>query len=214
MSIRTLGPHRVQHGDLMGASGMDDLMGSDKCSLFYSDPPWGDGAIRMFATMNEKMTGERNGAAGLQDFMDRFFDTAAKFATQYVVIEYGERWADLVQNGASAVGFRCVGMAKSQYKGGKGMLPMDVHVFTVGEQIIPPGYLEGIEGTHGYGTLQAAVPPLLPYLDNKVVLDPCCGLGYTAQACVDNGLEFRGNEVNLARLDRTVARITKGPKKP
>jgi len=44
-------------------------------------------------------------------------------------------------------------------------------------------------------------------------MDLCCGMGYTAQACVDNGLSFVGNEFNMARLQKTINRLRKGEKK-
>jgi hypothetical protein len=34
-------------------------------------------------------------------------------------------------------------------------------------------------------------------------------MGYTAQAAIDNGLAFRGNELNAKRLEKTVARLSK-----
>jgi len=36
-----------------------------------------------------------------------------------------------------------------------------------------------------------------------------CGMGYTAQATVDRGISFRGNELNKKRLDKTIARLSK-----
>ena len=43
-------------------------------------------------------------------------------------------------------------------------------------------------------------------------MDLCCGMGYTAQACIDNGLKFIGNELNEKRLGKTIGRLQRGHK--
>jgi predicted methyltransferase len=40
-----------------------------------------------------------------------------------------------------------------------------------------------------------------------IVLDPMCGMGYTAQAAIKYGLAFRGNELNSVRLQKTIDRL-------
>jgi len=56
--------------------------------------------------------------------------------------------------------------------------------------------------------------PLVKYIfeallsdDAQIVLDPMCGMGYTAQATVDRGICFYGNELNEKRLGKTVKRL-------
>jgi predicted methyltransferase len=39
------------------------------------------------------------------------------------------------------------------------------------------------------------------------ILDPCCGMGYTAQIAIDNGMYFYGNELNAKRLQKTINRF-------
>jgi DNA modification methylase len=40
--------------------------------------------------------------------------------------------------------------------------------------------------------------------EGAIVLDPCCGMGYTARAAVANKMRFRGNEFNSKRLQKTI----------
>ena len=40
-----------------------------------------------------------------------------------------------------------------------------------------------------------------------IILDPMCGMGYTAEAAKSNRMRFRGNELNQHRLDKTIARL-------
>lgn len=46
-------------------------------------------------------------------------------------------------------------------------------------------------------------------ITSGIVLDPCCGKGYTARAAVAHGLTFRGNELNPERAAVTVAWLEK-----
>lgn len=205
--IETYGPHKVRHGDV--TKGIADLMGADRAQIMYSDPPWGEGNIKYWATMNEKMNGVRNEPAPLSDFLGAVFGHARDYVDRYLLIEYGVRWADQIQERAIAAGFTPRGITKLIYSSEN--LPLDLHLFTRGEQPVPEGYLASIEGTKGYETLRRAVAPLAAIVKadnpNAIILDPCCGMGYTAQSAIDNGLAFRGNELNRARLDKTVNRL-------
>jgi len=40
-----------------------------------------------------------------------------------------------------------------------------------------------------------------------ICLDPMCGMGFTAQAAVNRGMRFFGNELNLKRLEKTKVRL-------
>ena len=45
--------HKVKNGNIM--SGIEDLMLDNKADFIYSDPPWGQGNLRYWQTMNFKM---------------------------------------------------------------------------------------------------------------------------------------------------------------
>jgi 16S rRNA G966 N2-methylase RsmD len=55
--ITDIGIHRVQHGDIM--NGLDELMEGDKADFIYSDPPWGQGNLTYWQTMNKKNDRQR-----------------------------------------------------------------------------------------------------------------------------------------------------------
>ncbi|MFY8163223.1 MAG: hypothetical protein ACOVKC_03195 [Brevundimonas sp.] len=208
--ISSYGPHRVRHGDVN--DGIDDLMGADKADILYSDPPWGEGNIKYWATMNRKMTGEINLPADLDTFLTSIFGIAEKYCQRYLLIEYGVRWRHMIQERGRNAGFTARGIVPIIYSSEN--LPLDLHIFTKGSQELPQGYAEAIAGTKGYLTNQNAIGPLAAIVGaGGIILDPCCGMGYTAQAGIDYGLSFRGNELNRARLAKTVARFAKGPTK-
>jgi len=211
LSILDLNGHRVRHGDVMDADGISTLMGSDRAAIMYSDPPWGEGNIRYWATMNRKMTGEEIEPAGLDAFLGQIFKIASAYVDDFLLIEYGVRWKDLIQKRGVAAGFSPWGIADVFYRGGSKLLPLHLHVFTRYGAQVPSGYLAAVNGTHGFATVRAAIAPLASRYASvappRIVLDPCCGMGYTARAAVECGLRFRGNELNKARLAKTIQRL-------
>jgi hypothetical protein len=187
-------------------------MAGDRADIMYSDPPWGEGNIRYWATMNRKMTGAEVQPAPLQSFLDAIFGIAGRYVSGFLLIEYGERWAAMIQQRGMQAGFQAHGIVKLRYRSGRDLLPLDLHLFARPGLNYPHGYAEAVEGSYGYDTLRRAVPPLVSAVKKQmrpIILDPCCGMGYTAQAAIDNGLAFRGNELNAKRLEKTVARLSK-----
>ncbi len=209
--IRQYGPHRVQHGDVN--KGISGLMGTDRVGIMYSDPPWGQGNIGYWATMNRKMTGTITVPADLDTFLSSIFGIAATYVDGYLLIEYGPRWKDMIQERGVAAGFTARGIIPIKYRGGGKVYPLDLHLFTRGNLPLPPGYVEHVSDTLGYETVKRAFYPLAETVRSSglpnIGLDPCCGMGYTAQACIDSGLAFRGNELNAKRLAKTEARLQK-----
>ena len=74
--------------------GIDQLMGNDVADFIYSDPPWGPAAIKNFATLNTKNTGQTSADTSLSNFLDNFFGVCNKFAKNKIVIEYGTKYMD------------------------------------------------------------------------------------------------------------------------
>ena len=108
--IHEIGSHRFRHGDV--TKGISDLMRSDKAQIMYSDPPWGEGNIKYWATMNKKMTGDTNVPVPLDTFLGSIFDAANRYVSHYLLIEYGIRWADMIQKRGEQAGFQHVEIIK------------------------------------------------------------------------------------------------------
>lgn len=214
--LHNFGPHRVQHGDV--TKGIDKLMQNGRADIMYSDPPWGEGNIKYWATQNKKMAGDHNDPAPLDEFLTAVFGIAAKYVDSYLLVEYGVRWADEIQKRGVGAGFNPRGIIKLRYRSGGKLLPLDLHVFTRDAGApLPAGYAQAVTDTYGYDTLKHALHPLIATVRGTlgrqpVVLDPCCGMGYTAQAALDCGAAFRGNELNRVRLGKTIARLQKAVK--
>jgi hypothetical protein len=208
MTITHIGPHAVKHGSVM--AGIDDLMAGTKAYLAYSDPPWGQGNLNYWQTINNKHTGAPRQEIDLDAFLDTIFDTLQRHVEGVVLVEYGQRWRDPLLARAARYGLAHSGEVELLYKSGSKLLPCDLHVFGTGGQAVPlpEGFLETVRHTFGYDTLRKAFTPFAK--PGAVVLDPCCGMGYTAQAALDTGMVFRGNELNAKRLEKTIARLRKG----
>lgn len=55
--IQRIGIHSVALGSVEDINYQELLQGK-RASILYTDPPWGDGNVRYWATMNKKMTGQ------------------------------------------------------------------------------------------------------------------------------------------------------------
>lgn len=67
------------------------------------------------------------------------------------------------------------------------------------------GDLSDVAGSIGYETVIKTMKKFQKA--GGIVLDPCCGKGYSAKAALELGMKFRGNELNSKRLAETIARL-------
>jgi len=207
-NILTIGKHKVVNGDVM--QGIDDLMADEKAQIIYSDPPWGEGNLKYWQTINHRMTGAEVKEVNYNAFINQIFFIAQKYGTGIILIEYGIKWRNDIINIGRKYGLIHLGIANLIYQSGSKFLPLDLHVFSKQELILPDNYLENLKNSYGMETLRKAVTPFA--IKDKIILDPCCGMGYTAQIAIETGMSFRGNELNQKRLDKTISRLEKSIK--
>lgn len=209
--VESYGIHRVQCGDIR--AGVTELMGADKASIMYSDPPWGGGNIKFWATKLKKDTGQEIIPATFAELLGTFFGIARDYCDGFLLVEYGKRWSADLQNYATSHGFTPRGIFTETYSGGV----LDMHLFLAPAAVAqgldyPDGLPAQLEGLSGYTAVISAVRPLAEIVRAhglpQVILDPCCGMGFTAQAAVDTGFAFRGNELNPVRLAKTIRRLS------
>ncbi len=200
------GRDRVAAGSIMDGTVQEVLRG-EKADVVYVDPPWGPGLLKMFETFNRRAGGAQ-AAADFDAFTDRLMQVCRAAAKGVVFIEYGIAYGEYVQERARKAGLRALGRARTVYKGGKGVLPQDLHVFTVGGDTLPGGYLEGLEGQPAGKWAYAAVEPFA--VPGGVLFDPCCGLGMSARIAKRHGMRFYGVELNQSRAERTAKVVGKG----
>lgn len=205
--IFKIGNHRLKHGNIM--DGIDDLMAGEKAHFIYSDPPWGQGNLRYWQTMNNKMTGADKRDVEYAEFLLHFFKTIQKYSADKVVLEYGCQWnADIVEM-AIQHGFKHNGSTVCYYKSGANLRPCDLHFLSKTSDIhLTDEFKKGCTQKEDLNLVQY----IFNYLDipeNGICLDPMCGMGFTAQSAINRGMTFYGNELNLKRLNKTKARLEK-----
>jgi len=204
--IKNIGKHRIRHGDIHDEKGIATLVGNRKADIYYSDPPWGSGNLKYWDTMNKKMNNidTSTGNFDVDVFLKTVLSHAADKTEGWVVIEYGKRWIQKVIDFAEEAGLTYCTQIETVYSGQN--LPMEIIFFhTEGKMPLdatPIYHLKGYKCTR-------EVFKLLRPADGGLGMDLCCGMGYTAQACIDNNMSFVGNELNRARLEKTITRLRK-----
>lgn len=203
--IYEIGRHKVQCQDVM--LGLSELMGEDQADFVYSDPPWGQGNLKYWQTINNRHTGAMKSDIKYNDFLHRYFKLLSTYAKDVAVIEYGQKWRDDIRFTVSEYGFSHHGCCTSLYKSGSKLYPLDVHLISKsGNYSLNPSFEEGCFNLRGLKLVKHAFQHYCPK-NASIVLDPMCGMGYTAQTTKDMGLIFRGNELNQKRLDKTIKRL-------
>lgn len=206
--ITQIGKHRIQHGDIM--DGIDSLMQGQQADFIYTDPPWGQGTLKYFQTLNKRQTGQKPKDVNWSQFMGLFFGILNRYAKDGVVIEMGQRWRDDVMIQAHRHGFKHGGVATSLYGNRKNPLPLDLHFISKSGLLETNPILEReLLKQWGFGVVDFMFDEFCP--DEGLILDPMCGMGYTAKATIKRGLTFYGNEINEKRLEKTAAKLKADP---
>ena len=203
--ITQINNHRVQHGNIM--DGIEELMMNQKADFIYSDPPWGQGNLRYWQTMNKKMNNVERNDVLYTDFIKHFFSLIYEYSKDKVVIEYGCKWNQDIVDISQRLGFKHNGSTICYYKSGSTLRPCDLHFLSKTSTITLTDFFK--EECKKLQDLNL-VEYIFEYLDvdkNGICLDPMCGMGFTAQAAVNRGMKFFGNELNFKRLEKTKARL-------
>jgi hypothetical protein len=203
----TIGKHKVTCGSLISPD-VDAMLAGERVDILYSDPPWGDGNLAYWQTMNKKMTGAETPQVKHDELYDRIMELVLRHVGGYVFIETGLRWKEYVVQRFLTVGLVNVVSYPLRYTSGAKLM----------ENVLVCGLTNFSHLTQGWTQLNPS-PFRGAELVRRVVgsvarpggivLDPCCGMGYTARAAVAAGMQFRGNELNQARLDKTIAFLKK-----
>ena len=198
--------HKVKNGNIM--SGIDDLMLDKQADFIYSDPPWGQGNLRYWQTMNFKMNEVPRQDVEYSNFIKYFFNLIYKYSKDKCVIEYGCQWNDDIVAMATEVGFKHNGSTVCYYNAGAMDRPCDLHFLSKTSNIVLTDEFK--EDCKRLQDLKL-VEYIFDYLAIKegLVLDPMCGMGFTAQATVNRNMTFYGNELNKKRLQKTIDRLSK-----
>jgi hypothetical protein len=200
--------HKVKNGNVM--LGIDDLMEGKKANIFYSDPPWGAGNISYWQTINKRYNGIEPEHIDYNDFLNQIFHLAQRHTSGMVLIEYGIKWEQDLINIGTKHGLIHLGVAQITYRSGSRMLPHQLHFFKTQDYACNVNIQSIIDKITGRTGLKCVIDAAQDFkVENGIVLDPCCGLGMTAELAMHLGMNFYGNELNKKRLDTTIKKISK-----
>lgn len=198
--MKQIGPHRVTALDILDA-GVDELFSDGrKAAILYCDPPWGDQHVKFFATQARKDTGRPFRPISYEALIARLFDLVIRHVSGHVFIEIGLRWEDDMRARMHRIGLRNIERAGVVYGHKRHDNALLFGSFANGRAA-----LSRVEGMSGATVAREAVAPLAER--GGILFDPCCGLGLSAVAALRNGMEFRGNELNPVRLEKTIVKL-------
>jgi hypothetical protein len=200
VTVYSVGPHRLRHGDFL--EGLGELMGRERADIVVADPPWGQGALSYWLGLNARQNaGEERRHLDHGIFLDHLFALFDRYAKGVVLLEYGQRWRSEMIRRARDADWQPLTVSW-RYRSGGRLLSCDLHVLGRERPKLPRAYRERLSELYGLRAVIAAVEPFA--VPGGILLDPCCGVGLYARAAVRHGMRFRGNELNLVRLRKTM----------
>jgi DNA modification methylase len=196
--MKIINNHRVENLSIELVD-FDKLMNGEKALIFYSDPPWNDGNLKYWNTMKKKADGiNYDKVLTYEELLNIIIKIIKNHVDGYVFLEVGNNQLDLVLKKLNRILFN-IKVFTCRY--GSGLTNKIIFGGTNKNYT----FNEDINGMKGYEIPYKCVKSVGK--ENKIVLDPCCGMGYSAQAAVDNNMRFYGNEFNSQRLNKTIKRL-------
>lgn len=196
--IKVIGDHKVTNASIEDPI-VDRMLAGEKVNIFCSDPPWGDGNLKYWATMNRKMSGREFTPINYETLIGRIRELITRYVDGHVLLDTGIRWEQQTIEMLVPVVHR-IRSFRVRYRSGSRMLEC---VTLAG--VTDPSYPDmpfDPTGMHGYEVPRRCVQSVAT--PGGIVFDPCCGMGYAAKAAVASGMRFRGNEFNPVRLAKTI----------
>jgi hypothetical protein len=184
-------------------------LNGSKASIFYSDPPWNDGNIRYWNTIAKRDTGKDFRVLTYDELLEVLLKMIRENVQGYVFIEIGVNQKEFVIKKLEGKLFN-VRAHDVSYRSGTKLLPnVLISAGTSGEfdAMLQP---ERISKLRGAALSNYVIGRCKDLRATGIVMDPCCGLGLTAQAAINHGFKFYGNEVNQKRLEKTMGRLQHG----
>jgi DNA modification methylase len=198
--IQTIGNNKITNASIEDPI-VDQMLQGEKVRILYSDPPWGSGNLKYWVTINKKMTGKEYAPLTYDKLLDRIKHLATNYVDGHVFIEIGPKWETEVMAHVSTY-LHNIRRFVLLYKSGSKTLPC---ILVYGSTNPKYDYNVNIyDPTNQTGAKVAEGCIKAVAEEGAIVLDPCCGMGYTARGAVANKMRFKGNEFNAKRLQKTI----------
>jgi len=173
--------------------------------VLYTDPPWGQGTIKYWNTLNKKNTGDDTEILSVEQIETIIVDYIMEYVKQYGFIIYGKREAAGMMARLTKTGLRDIELIPRTYNSGSKRLPNVVITFRT--PLAPAiDWRSLLEGTNDMDTLRIVCDQLAGKA--KTVLDMFIGIGDYLKMLDRYGFTVVGNELNSARLEKAIAKIS------
>lgn len=192
-----VGPHRLCAADFR--VGVGAVLAGKRPDAVYCDPPWGPGPLSLFNRLGVKCGAGVDRNREWRAFISDLSRALAEAAPRSAWLEMGRLYVDDALAALKLAGLKVSRVGQVKYGAAWSF------VIYCGPDDLDPGPLPD-----GLSQSRLALHALSRLPRGSTVLDPCCGLGATARACLKLGLRFRGVELNPARLSRTVQLLKGG----
>ena len=204
MKTIEIGKHIVSNEDVQNVD-FNKLLEGSKAHILYTDPPWGDGNMKYWCTLNKRHTGQEIEAMSYKTLIKIIKDMIKNHVDGYVFLETGNQWLDETLEDIKDVIYNQK-VYSLRYKSGSKLLTNPVIVGTTNPNLVLPN-LDALEGAIDEDSLKIAIPLLAK--EGAILLDPTCGMGNSARSAIQNKMRFVGNEFNSKRLEKTIKSLKK-----
>jgi hypothetical protein len=204
MKTIEIGKHIVSNEDVQNVD-FNKLLKGSKAHILYTDPPWGDGNMKYWCTLNKRHTGQEIEAMSYKTLIKIIKDMIKNHVDGYVFLETGNKWLDETLEDVKDVIYN-EKVYSLRYKSGSKLLTNPVIVGTTNPNLVLPN-LDALEGAIDEHSLKIAIPLLAK--EGAILLDPTCGMGNSARSAIQNKMRFVGNEFNSKRLEKTIISLKK-----
>ena len=204
-TILKLGDHRITKADINHKVVLNSFKAAAPINVFYSDPPWGDGNLKYWVTMNKKMNPDLDidyEPLVYADLLNRIRVLIEASVDGLVFLESGLQWKEMVGDMLSQYLQNIVCFDRTYASGSKQSPNICFVAGTSKKHKFNPSVLTT---THDFPIVNEIIK--VTTKPGQVVADPCCGMGWTAQAAINHGCNFIGNEFNEKRLLKTLKRF-------
>src|SRR5690606_11682786 len=157
--------------------------------VIYTDPPWGEGATKLFDTLRHRQGQGREGRPW-ESVIERLVTVSGQVGARVVMVEMGTKWAVQTARIMQQGGYGAVeSYGVLALTGGK----VREAVLLVGEPRRTLGRLP-VNGLRGLNLVKVALGAVVRR--GETVWDPFCGFCMTGRACQQLGHRFVGTEYN------------------
>ena len=157
MKTIKIGKHTVSNEDVQNVD-FNKLLNGEKAHILYTDPPWGDGNMKYWCTLNKRHTGQENEPMTYKKLIGIIKEMIVNHVDGYVFLETGNKWLDETIKDLEGVLFNQE-VYQLTYKSGSKVLPNPVIVATTNPNITLPD-LKDLEGALDENSIKIAIPLL------------------------------------------------------